>query len=321
MDFFFLLSIVRGWMDCCGLLFYSVYASRSRIAQLEALLQAAHETKQQQQYDEFRKTLDPTSPLLRNAFSIEQRGFLSPVSTTTTPGSSRKRARTTSTVASSTTKPDRSVTTIRPNEDVPKQSKLSVTTSHQEKRIEQRKIERLQARCDKEKAKNIALEKTILQLQANTTESVRRTPPPQQKKKISALSSANENHQDWKKDVTFEDRYRELLHFQKGNGHTRVPLRQPGLGRWVGDVRSSYKAIRTNAEWADSAQQFLTDERIAKLNQIGFEWNVSKPTVPWEERFQELMVFKEKNGHCNIPRGYKDNPSLGVRTVHAHTDW
>jgi hypothetical protein len=182
----------------------------------------------------------------------------------------------------------------------------------------------LQAQLKKETAKNIALEKTILefqQQQAHSGTPTVRTPP--QKKKCSSLPSNNKNNNNHeisccKKDVTFEERYQELVHFQKGNGHTRVPLRQPGLGRWVGDVRSSYKAIQTNAAWADAARQFLTPERIAKLDHIGFEWNVSKPTVPWEERFQELMIFKEANGHCNIPRGYKDNPSLGVRVC---VDW
>mmetsp|Transcript_14970 Transcript_14970/g.31672 ORF Transcript_14970/g.31672 Transcript_14970/m.31672 type:complete len:1013 (-) Transcript_14970:337-3375(-) len=51
----------------------------------------------------------------------------------------------------------------------------------------------------------------------------------------------------------------------------------------------------------------LTDERIAQLEEIGFDFQrVKSPKVSdrrsWEERFQQLLEYKEKHGHCMVPR-------------------
>lgn len=32
----------------------------------------------------------------------------------------------------------------------------------------------------------------------------------------------------------------------------------------------------------------------------------------WEKRFAELVEFKAKHGHCEVPQNYKDNTSLGI---------
>ena len=110
----------------------------------------------------------------------------------------------------------------------------------------------------------------------------------------------------WKSNATFEERIQELEHFRKGNGHCRVPLRQPGLGRWVGEMRATYKLVQAGA-----GDTVLTPEYIALLDAKGFEWSLGKPMVPWETRFADLLKFKEKKGNCNVPRSYKEDPSLG----------
>jgi superfamily II DNA or RNA helicase len=33
--------------------------------------------------------------------------------------------------------------------------------------------------------------------------------------------------------------------------------------------------------------------------------------VLWDERYGELVAFKEREGHCNVPEPYEDNPALG----------
>ena len=53
----------------------------------------------------------------------------------------------------------------------------------------------------------------------------------------------------------------------------------------------------------------LEKERVKRLSAIEFVWD--KAEVFWEDRFSELVKFKEKTGHCRVPRDYKENPSLG----------
>eukprot|EP00978_Attheya_sp_CCMP212_P032422 scaffold126477_cov52-Attheya_sp.AAC.1 len=44
----------------------------------------------------------------------------------------------------------------------------------------------------------------------------------------------------------------------------------------------------------------MTDERREKLESIGFDL-CGRTGPPWVQRFQELVDFKNKNGHTNVP--------------------
>jgi hypothetical protein len=46
------------------------------------------------------------------------------------------------------------------------------------------------------------------------------------------------------------------------------------------------------------------------LNDLGFIWN-SHDAV-WEERLNELLLFKKMYGHCMVPSSYDPNPQLAV---------
>ena len=59
--------------------------------------------------------------------------------------------------------------------------------------------------------------------------------------------------------------------------------------------RSLYRR-RTNGK-----QTPLTDERVAALEAIGFEWGTGNDER-WNERLAELRDYKEENGDCNVPR-------------------
>ena len=91
----------------------------------------------------------------------------------------------------------------------------------------------------------------------------------------------------------------------------RVPCtsqENPGLARWVQSLRTAYKEKQKRGE-AYVGQ--LTDERMKKLEEIGFEWSLQAPKISWEERLEQLKEFKNINGHCRIVRSYPENPSLG----------
>jgi len=118
--------------------------------------------------------------------------------------------------------------------------------------------------------------------------------------------------------ATFESRYKQLEDYKRANNSCRVPGRVPGLGKWVAELRKNYRQLKEDPDLpiADESSPNLmaaelTKERMDKLDELGFEWDVAKKTLPWETRFEQMMNFRAKTGHCNVPRHYKENPSLG----------
>lgn len=101
---------------------------------------------------------------------------------------------------------------------------------------------------------------------------------------------------------SWDERYEQLVHFHKGYGHCRVTKSSnaaPGLYLWVQRQRAQYR------------QKNLPSEKIDKLNELKFEWVVSKESTPWEIRLEELKEFQREHGHARVPRTYKKNPQLG----------
>jgi uncharacterized protein YjiS (DUF1127 family) len=52
----------------------------------------------------------------------------------------------------------------------------------------------------------------------------------------------------------------------------------------------------------------LSDDRRTKLDDLGFSWSVGRT---WDENFHLLAEYKEKDGDCNVPQKYKQDPTLG----------
>ena len=97
----------------------------------------------------------------------------------------------------------------------------------------------------------------------------------------------------------WSERYDELLDFLKKHGHCRVPRNHKeynGLASWVKRQRYQYKLRK------EGKPSFLTDERVAVLDRLGFVWD-SHGSV-WETRFQELQEFHRQFGHSNVPYNY-----------------
>ena len=58
------------------------------------------------------------------------------------------------------------------------------------------------------------------------------------------------------------------------HGHCKVPQKhpdEPKLGRWVGSQRTYKKKLE-----ASHPGQRITKERVAKLDELGFEWVVGQ---------------------------------------------
>jgi len=138
--------------------------------------------------------------------------------------------------------------------------------------------------------------------------------------------------------------YQKLVAFSKANGHTRVPQvygDDPPLGRWVKRQRFEHtlycqanedKAMDAKFSTHDLKQKSnkrqnhlngkqssavfsrrnstlkITPGRIAKLNAVGFEFDLGQ--VVWDKMYGRLKDFYEKNGHSQVPKGYAHDVEL-----------
>ena len=104
------------------------------------------------------------------------------------------------------------------------------------------------------------------------------------------------------KKVPFDERIKDLMSFKAEFRHCNVPetnsrkYKHYSLGLWCDNIKKSFKAIKEGR----SPGRKLSKADIQRLENAGFEWNLSKK-VPFHERFKDLMAFKAEFGHCNVP--------------------
>ena len=97
----------------------------------------------------------------------------------------------------------------------------------------------------------------------------------------------------------WDERFGELRAFKAREGHCNVPRNyevNPALAGWVKKQRSN--------------QDKLHRTRVERLNSLDFEWNLR--ITAWDSLFSELSDFKKREGHCNVPRKYKENRTLST---------
>ena len=103
--------------------------------------------------------------------------------------------------------------------------------------------------------------------------------------------------------------YLRLLEYKKAHGNCNVPQKwskDMKLARWV------------SAQRQEKSEGKITEERLRLLDGIGFEWNRGKPD--WEHRFQQLVEYKNKHGHCDIPARWKENHQLASFVISQRQD-
>jgi hypothetical protein len=105
----------------------------------------------------------------------------------------------------------------------------------------------------------------------------------------------------------FDERLNDLMAFNAKYGHCDVSARceDSSLGQWCSEVRGSYKKIQNHQK---PTKIKLSDGQIQRLNDAGFKWSL-KPG--FDERLNDLMAFKAKFGHCDVPRTAGEDSSLG----------
>ena len=111
--------------------------------------------------------------------------------------------------------------------------------------------------------------------------------------------------QEGRQDQKWNARYRELEAFKVEHGHCNVRNRQGSLGKWVRDQRQAYRKNK------------LSEERVQKLEDLGFVWNPQGTQPTWDERLDELTKYKAEHGDCKVP---KSQGSLGGWVDKQRTD-
>jgi len=111
----------------------------------------------------------------------------------------------------------------------------------------------------------------------------------------------------WKPyEAIWETRYHELRQFRKEYGHCYVDpmFENQKLAKWVVTQRHEYNMRQ------EHKSSRMTDERIAKLNKLKFEWDGRYKKTRWSDRYEQLKTFHEKNGHCRVPRNSEEYQAL-----------
>ena len=119
------------------------------------------------------------------------------------------------------------------------------------------------------------------------------------------IESLNKHGFKWrckKQYVAWEYRWQQLVDFKGKFNHTNVTKlnsQNKQLITWVESQRAQYNPTNKKGESSP-----LTKERIEALNNLGFRW---KKYVAWEDRWQQLVDFKDKFHHTNVPKNYAQN--------------
>ncbi len=98
-------------------------------------------------------------------------------------------------------------------------------------------------------------------------------------------------------DKSFETWLEALKIYKEEHGDVNVPLRYETadgkkLGNWCSNIRGRYKKGK------------LSDDRVARLNALGFEWSQFKGQ--WEEGFAHAEQYYQKYHNLNVPKRYVD---------------
>jgi len=110
----------------------------------------------------------------------------------------------------------------------------------------------------------------------------------------------------------WNQRYNELVQFQKVHGHTDVPQKNSPLGPWVARQRYFYRQLQhvNNSSSAADNPLHCNPTRIQALNKINFCWDPN--VLKWNQRYEELQHFQHKYGHCDVPLRHINHRQLAV---------
>jgi hypothetical protein len=127
----------------------------------------------------------------------------------------------------------------------------------------------------------------------------------------------------------WEDFFDRLLVYKAQKGDCLVPKEYPEdmtLARWVAKTRKHYKAKK------EGRYHTLDDDKEMRLVEAGFVFNsktqerlrftvLKRFEGRWEEYFSKLEKYKERFGHCIVPRRWKEDQSLASWVMRQRCHW
>uniref|UniRef100_A0A7R9VYN5 Helicase-associated domain-containing protein n=1 Tax=Pseudictyota dubia TaxID=2749911 RepID=A0A7R9VYN5_9STRA len=124
-------------------------------------------------------------------------------------------------------------------------------------------------------------------------------------KRVAALVSLGAFDEEDRRDNAWSSSYRELMQYKEEFGCVDVPRSYGKLGRWVDTQRCAYR-LRISGKASP-----MTDDRIAMLNEIQFNWDPSEKL--FSKRLEELKNYTAKHGVDNVAPEDSDD----FRQLHA----
>ncbi len=112
------------------------------------------------------------------------------------------------------------------------------------------------------------------------------------------------NRQRVSRSERWERMFLELVKFKEANGHCNIPKTWPENPRLVYWVQSQRKLFRKGK---------LDQYRYRRLNKIGFVFLALD--TRWNEMLSQLIEYRNKHRHCNVPEGYQITPKLAKWVV------
>jgi hypothetical protein len=112
-------------------------------------------------------------------------------------------------------------------------------------------------------------------------------------------AAAQKRSQQEENEARWEKNFQELLEFKRVHGHFYVPRRggeHRSLGIWVQNLRDQHRRGR------------LRKDRGRRLEKVQFTWNYASPN--WEKKFEQLLTYKKRFGHCDVPARWPENRPL-----------
>ena len=102
-------------------------------------------------------------------------------------------------------------------------------------------------------------------------------------------------------DNKWDEMFTRLVRFRDEHGHTNVPelwSHDRQLGNWV-------KSQRTLARGGE-----LQQEREQRLTQLGMDLITPLAEQQWEALFERLAKYRDRYGHCQVPREWPEDIEL-----------